>query len=90
MINVKKIAKVAAIVGGINAVMEVSGIIGEAQAMYAMSGSYPDEVNNTLDAFDKAAANGELGGVKIPPYNRFKAKVVSKLTRWCIDNDVFG
>lgn len=90
MINVKKIAKVAAIVGGISVLSEVSGIIGESQALYAMSGRYPDEVDKMFDEFDEVSKMNEYGGRKVRPFNRFKAKAVSKLSRWVIDNDIYG
>lgn len=85
MINKKKLVKATVVGIGIYGLMELCSIIGEAQALAGMRDLYPDEVDEILDTFDNAE---QFKGL-VPLFNIVKVKIVGKVSKYCIENDVF-
>ena len=74
----KKAIKILCGITGVLALIEVSGTLGEAQALWAMSDLEPEATERMLDTF----ANKDLHKhLNIGPYTSVKCRFISRFTK---------
>ena len=74
----KKVAKILCGITGVLALIEVSGTLGEVQALWAMSDIEPEATERMLDTF----ANKDLHKhLNIGPYTSVKCRFISRFTK---------
>ena len=74
----KKAIKILCGITGVLALIEVSGTLGEAQALWAMSDLEPEATERMLDTF----ANKDLHKhLNIGPYTSAKCRFISRFTK---------
>ena len=74
----KKAIKILCGITGVLALIEVSGTLGEAQALWAMSDIEPEATERMLDTF----ANKDLHKhLNIGPYTSVKCRFISRFTK---------
>ena len=74
----KKAIKILCGITGVLALIEVSGTLGEVQALWAMSDIEPEATERMLDTF----ANKDLHkNLNIGPYTSVKCRFISRFTK---------
>ena len=81
----KKLGKVLGILGGLFVFSEVWSIMGQVQNMAAMHETHPDAVDESIDIMLDDTIGSDLNW-----FVRNKCKLIGKLSRFYIDEDVLG